>query len=177
MIDPVIIISIRFAFALLFALSAFEKLQDREMFLFHLDEYRLLPRALVPAAGTLIIAAEVVTAVLLLLHSPVYGVVTGSTLLGVYGLGILINLLRGRTWMDCGCLGSEGEGLSYWLVVRNIVLLATLALILLPAIDRSLVWLDYLSMLFSVVAASIAYVAFHTLLAADTRSKMWWGSH
>jgi hypothetical protein len=176
MIDPVITLSIRFAFALLFAFAAIEKLRDREMFLFQLDEYRLLPRALVPIVGPLIIAAEMLTAILLLLHTPVYGVIAGSLLLGVYGLGILINLLRGRTWMDCGCLGSDGEGLSYWLVLRNLVLLAALVLVLAPTIDRSLIWLDYFSMLFTTVAVSIAYLAFHLLLAANTRSKMWWGS-
>lgn len=176
MIDPVITLSIRVAFALLFAFAAIEKLQDRERFQFYLDEYRLLPRLLIPTAGNFIIAAEISTAILLLVLNPVYGVIAGITLLGVYALGILINLLRGRTWMDCGCLGSEGEGLSYWLVLRNLILLAALALVLLPTIERGFIWLDYCSILFSVVAVSAAYIVFHTLLAADTRSKMWWSS-
>ena len=175
MIDPVVSLSISVAFALLFAFSAIEKLQDRESFLFHLDEYRLLPRFSVRAAGTLIIAAEMTIAILLLIHTPVYGVIAGALLLGLYTSGILINLLRGRTWMDCGCLGSEGEGLSYWLVLRNLILLAVLMLVLLPTTERGLVWLDYFSLLFSVAAAVIAYIVFHLLLAADGRSKMWWG--
>jgi hypothetical protein len=176
MIDPVISLSISVAFALLFAFSAIEKLQDRESFLFHLDEYRLLPRFSVRAAGTLIITAEMSIAILLLIHTPVYGVIAGGLLLGLYTAGIFINLLRGRTWMDCGCLGSEGEGLSYWLVLRNLILIAALMLVLLPAADRNLIWLDYCTVLFSVVAAIIAYIVLHLLLAADGRSKMWWSN-
>ncbi len=174
MIDPVIDITLRGAFALLFVLSAMEKLQDREVFRFQLEEFQLLPKSLVTTAARVIIFAEVMTAIALLLSDPFFGVATGCVLLAIYALAIFINLLRGRTWMDCGCLGSAAEGLSYWLVTRNLVLLAALMVLLLPTVARTLVWLDYFSILFSVFAAAMTYLLLNTLLAASTRSQMWW---
>jgi hypothetical protein len=173
-IDPVIDITIRGAFALLFALSSMEKLHDRETFQYQLGEYQLVPAGFIPVAGMAIILVEVAIAIALLVQNSFYGVMMGSALLAVYASAILINLLRGRTWMDCGCLGSDGEGLSYWLVTRNLVMLATLMMLLLPTVERTLVWLDYFSILFTVFGASLAYVILNSLLAANTRSKMWW---
>jgi hypothetical protein len=173
-IDPVIDITIRGAFALLFALAAMEKLHDRETFQIQLEEYQLVPKGLLPAAGMAIILVEVAIAIALLIQDSFYGVMMGCALLAVYASAILINLIRGRTWMDCGCLGSAGEGLSYWLVTRNLVMLAALMILLLPTIERTLVWLDYFSILFTLFGTSLAYVILNTLLAANTRSKMWW---
>ena len=174
MIDPVIDIVVRCAFALLFALAGLEKFHDRATFQFQLEEYQLLPKQIIPVASMGIIFIEIVIAVALLLPNAIYGVLMGAALLMAYGMAILINLLRGRTWMDCGCLGSTGEGLSYWLVTRNLVLSATLIMLLIPVIPRTLVWLDYFSIIAAVVGAAIAYVVLNTLLAANTRSKMWW---
>jgi uncharacterized membrane protein YphA (DoxX/SURF4 family) len=174
MIDPVIDIIIRGAFALLFALAGLEKFHDRATFRFQLEEYQLLPRQIIPFAAAGVIFTEIVIAVLLLLPNSIYGVTMGAALLMVYGMAILVNLIRGRTWMDCGCLGSTGEGLSYWLVTRNLVLTATLLLLLLPVVPRAFVWMDYFSIFFAVFGASVAYVVLNTLLAANTRSKMWW---
>ena len=173
-IDPVISLTIRGAFALLFALSGVEKFRDRLTFQFQLEQYQLAPPKFVPQIATGIIFLELSTAIMLLTQVPIYGVVSGSLLLAIYAAGILINLLRGRTWMDCGCLGSSGEGLSYWLVTRNLVMLGALLLVFIPAADRSLLWLDYFSIILAVLGASIAYVVLNTLLAADARSKMWW---
>ena len=174
MIDPVVDIVIRGAFALLFALAGLEKFHDRATFQFQLEEYQLLPKQLVPVAAIGVISAEIIIAIALLLPSSIYGVVMGTTLLMVYATAICINLIRGRTWMDCGCLGSTGEGLSYWLVTRNLGLTSGLLLLLLPTAARTLVWLDYLSIAFAILGAAIAYVVLNTLLAANTRSKMWW---
>jgi hypothetical protein len=173
-IDPVIDITIRGAFALLFALSGMEKLHDRETFQYQLGEYQLVPAGFIPVVAMTIIFAEVAIAIALLIQDSFYGVMMGSALLAVYASAILVNLLRGRTWMDCGCLGSDGEGLSYWLVTRNLIMLGALMILLLPTIERTLVWLDYFSISFAVFGASVAYVILNTLLAANTRSKMWW---
>ena len=174
LIDPVIGLTIRGAFALLFALSGVEKFNDRLTFQFQLEQYQLVPAKLAPQIATGIIFLELSTAIMLLTQLPFYGVVSGGLLLAVYAIGILINLLRGRTWMDCGCLGSSGEGLSYWLVSRNLLMLGALLFVFFPTDDRSLLWLDYFTIIIAVLGASIAYVVLNTLLAADARSKMWW---
>jgi hypothetical protein len=129
---------------------------------------------MIPAASILIVTTELVTAISLLFLEVEYGVILGIGLLLVYASAIFLNLARGRTWMDCGCLGSKGEGLSYWLVARNLSLLGALMIVLLPTLDRNLVWLDYFSIVFFGLAMAVTYVVMNTLLAANTRSKMWW---
>ena len=66
-IDPVVDVVIRGAFALLFALAGLEKFHDRATFRFQLEEYQLLPTKLVPVAAMGVISAEIITAVALLL--------------------------------------------------------------------------------------------------------------
>ncbi len=173
-VDPVISLTLRGSFALLFALAGIEKFHDRETFQFQLEQYQLIPKQLVPMSASVIIFAEITTAIALLFYNPDAGVVLGCLLLLVYAAAILVNLLRGRTWMDCGCMGSGGEGLSYWLVVRNLVMFCALLSLLLPGTGRAIIWLDYVSLLFAVASFSLGYVIINSLLAANTRSKMWW---
>ncbi len=172
--DPTILVVVQGAFALLFALSAAEKRLNRETFQFNLAEYRIVPTRLVPLVSGMIIPMEAIVAILLVLSNPFAGVVIGLAMLSLYTLAIWINLLRGRVWMDCGCLGSSGEGLSYWLVLRNLGLIGILSLALLPRTGRSLVWLDYASIFLCVGALATAYIAINSLIAANTRTKMWW---
>jgi len=173
-IDPAISLTLRGSFALLFALAGIEKYHDRAIFQFQLEQYQLIPKTLIPMAASAIIFAEITTAIALLFFNPDPGVILGSLLLLAYAIAILINLIRGRTWMDCGCMGSGGEGLSYWLVIRNLAMFAALLIVLLPTTGRAIVWLDYVSLLFAIASFSLAYVIINSLLAANIRSKMWW---
>ena len=174
MIDPVVSLSIQAGFALLFAFSAVEKAKAPGVFILQLEQYQLLPKSLLGVVGASIILLELGVATLLV--TPLYyeGVLFGSSLLWVYTGAILINLLRGRIWMDCGCLGTGGEGLSYWLVVRNLTLLLILLIALIPSTGRQLLWLDYWSVTSTVVAMSIGYLGLNILIAANFRSKIWW---
>ena len=91
-----------------------------------LSHYRLLPDALVPVSAPAIITTEVAAALALLkpadLMPGLSGALTGALLLSVYTGAIAINLIRGRTAIDCGC-GGEPTPLSGWLLVRNGLLL------------------------------------------------------
>ena len=146
--------------ALLFGVAAGHKLADRARFLAVLGNYDLVPAGLVPLAGMAIVAAEAAAALLLTLP-PVraHGACVAVALLAAYALAIAINLLRGRTRIDCGCLGfGRHDRIAWTLVARNLALIALALALLLPASPRRLVALDVLT-----ISASLVTVA---LLAA-----------
>lgn len=174
MIDAVFTVIVQTAFSLLFGLAGLEKLRNRTLFMLQLEQYQLLPKSLVQIIGNTVILLEISAAILLLFLQTFYGVVIGVLLLACYAFAIGKNLFKGRSWIDCGCLGSDGEGLSYWLVLRNMVLAAILSIALIPATNRDFIWLDYFSIVFTVLAAALAYILINTLLAASMRSNMWW---
>jgi drug/metabolite transporter (DMT)-like permease len=80
------------------------------------------------------------------------GACAAAAQLILFAVAIAINLRRGRTSIDCGCFGSRlRQGLSVWMVARNLVL-ALLALgLLLPGRPRELTVLD-IATAFAVVA-------------------------
>jgi hypothetical protein len=85
-------------------------------------DYRIVPEGLVPPVATMLAAMEAIAAVgLVLPPTRSAAAVLAAGLLAAYGLGIAINLARGRTSIDCGC-GGGGQGISALHVVRNGVL-------------------------------------------------------
>jgi hypothetical protein len=91
-------------------------------------------------------------------------------LLLVYTGAILINLVRGRTDIDCGCAGpARRQPLGVGLVVRNLVLLSAALLSELPARPRALVWIDGLTCAAGLAAACLLYKAVDVLLAGVAR--------
>lgn len=114
--------------ALLFLRAAMHKAQDYGRFLGFLADYRLVPEALLAALARGLIGLEFAV-VALLIWPPVamYGAMGAFALLGLYALAMAINLLRGRTLIECGC-GGSGQPLSWLLVVRNCTLMALCAL-------------------------------------------------
>lgn len=105
-----------------FLRGAAHKFFDFSWFAHTLAEYRILPGVLaVPAAGFLLAAEAAVTVCLVLPPTRPFAAVGAVVLLALYGTAIAINLRRGRTRIDCGC-GGTGQGLSWFLVLRNVVL-------------------------------------------------------
>lgn len=155
-LDPAMSWLLGLGIALLFGIAAGHKLADRERFLAVLGNYDLVPARLVPLAGMAIVAAEVGAALLLVLP-PVrtLGAYLSVALLAAYALAIAINLLRGRTRIDCGCLGfGRHDRIAWTMVARNLVLIALALALLLPASPRRLVAFDVLS-----ISASLAAIA------------------
>ncbi len=75
----------------------------------------------------------------------------------LFAAAMAINLRRGRASIDCGCFGSRlRQGISAWMVVRNLSLALLALSLLLPARPRELTVLD--------IATLIAVVATLTLL-------------
>jgi hypothetical protein len=164
--DPVITATIVICLSLLFAISAAHKLRDPSAFQSAMEEYRLLPPALLGIMAKILIASEVIASVLVLIpntRNVGFGFIL--TLLLVYTLGISFNLLRGRRDIDCGCHGPAAkQTLSWWLVSRNLVF-AVLGLIAMQATPvRALNWLDLLTILFAVLVASGLFLCMNQML-------------
>lgn len=96
--------------AIIFLIGAGQKLRDVAMFAAAIEQYRLLPQSLSVAAAWSLVTAELAAAVLLLpLSTRSGGALLAALVLGVVTLAVVVNLLRGRRAIDCGCGGPLGQ--------------------------------------------------------------------
>jgi len=141
---PILVIVAAGMLVCVFLRGVAHKLFDFTWFVHTLAEYRILPPAMAPVAGGVFAASETAIALgLVLPQSRIAAALVGGVLLLLYGVAIAVNLLRGRSRIDCGC-GGAGEGLSWVLVFRNTAL-AGFALVAaqtpLPAVFEPLGWM------------------------------------
>ncbi|EJC62099.1 methylamine utilization protein MauE [Alcaligenes ammonioxydans] len=172
--DPVLTYASLACLAVLMGLGALDKLRHFSLFEAAVGAYRLLPEALVRPFSVLFVAAEALSTPLLLWPaSRSLGAVLALCVLLVATSGIVLNLLRGRRDVDCGCsgLGESSGGLSWWLVARNAVL-AALALVSGDwASDgaRELVWVDGLTFFGTTLALLGLYYAANQLIESHLK--------
>ena len=149
-------------FALLLGTAAWRKFSDFGTFSGVMADYRIVPEVLLRPTGVVVAAVEAALA-MLWLAAPWYadaanaaGIGTAA-LMGGYGAAIAANLVRGRSWIDCGCGG--GDQLTWGLVARNAVLaglaVATLAF-------QSPVTPDWGDVAFSVPVLAVATLLYFT---------------
>jgi hypothetical protein len=82
-------------------------------------------------------------------------------------VAIGVNLARGRTSIDCGCLGvGRRAPISRWMVGRNVVLAAVVLLAALPRGARELAALDIVT----IVGALLSLAALYSAQSALTRA-------
>jgi hypothetical protein len=164
--------------AIIFLMGAGQKLQDMATFTAATEQYRVLPPSLTGLAAWTLVTAELAAAVLLLpLSTRVGGALLAAVVLAVVTMAVVVNLLRGRRAIDCGCGGPEGsQHLSWALVWRNtgLGLLAMAAAI--TATARAMVWLDQVTVLAGALALYGLYAAVNQLLANQPRLKNLKGS-
>ncbi|MCU9953892.1 methylamine utilization protein MauE [Burkholderia sp. BKH01] len=171
-LDPVLATSAQAGAAVVVLLGAFAKMRRPAAFRHALAGYRLLPDALTaPVAFAIPLAEAVCAAALLFPDTRVAGAIGLIALLAVFAAGLAINLLRGRTDIECGCSGFTAaradapRGIG-WLHVGRVLLLAALAATALVAPDtRAVVWFDYLTLCFSVLLIVCALLTVDVLLA------------
>lgn len=151
--------------ALLFGVAAGHKLAGRARFLAVLHNYDVVPVRLVPLAAMVIVAAEAAAALLLVLPAVrAYGALLAAALLAAYALVIAVNLLRGRTRIDCGCLGfGRHDRIAWTMVARNLALIGLALALLLPASPRGLEPLDVLTISASLLAVALLVAALSRL--------------
>ena len=154
-------------FALLLGVGSWGKLRRMEGFEAVLADYRIVPRWLLRwAAGTIASCEGALAGLWLsapwLVEMAVIAGVGTALLMAVYAGVIALNLLRGRSWIDCGCGG--GEQLSWILVVRNLALTG-FALLPLAIIDPGPPkWADLAVSVPILAVAALLYLAARTLL-------------
>jgi len=84
--------------------------------------YRLVSHELVPLTAALVVVCEACAALgLMLPQTRAPAALLACALLLIYAAAMGINLLRGRTSIDCGC-GGAPQGISCLHVLRNLLL-------------------------------------------------------
>ncbi len=171
-LDPIYALTIVILIAFVFALAGIHKVMDYARHAGVVADYRVVPVWFVPLLAPLLIVLEFGVAVLVLLPGTrSAGLILTIGLLLIYILAIGLNLVRGRTSIDCGCgWGSQGQQINAWLIVRNLVMIVLCVMALLPSTNRLLQPVDLI--LAAVAgAALIAIYSIGDLLIANG-SKM-----
>ncbi len=166
MIDPAVGALLASAFVLLFASAALHKLADPERFAAAFRAYELIPPPLLSLSRAVPVLELAVAAALLPRASRSGAAAAGMALLLAYAVAIAVNLARGRRDLDCGCGGAlERRTIGPWMVWRNVLLAALLALLLLPWSSRPLTGVDALTIAAGTAVAALLYMSLDALLA------------
>jgi uncharacterized membrane protein YphA (DoxX/SURF4 family) len=119
----------RLTVAVIFALAGFHAMREWTVFGGIVEQYRIAPRPLAMIFARILPPLELVAAAALVLPlSGHAGAALGLCLMAMFTGAIAVNLARGRVSIDCGCGGASGQKLSVGLVLRNLVVMAGLAL-------------------------------------------------
>jgi len=166
--DPGFVLTLRWLLASVFLIALVHKLKEPAEFRVTLEDYQLLPVIFLRPAFFALVATELVV-VCALLANTIFGGIAAVALLSVYTLAIGINLIRGRTEIDCGCSGpAVRQTLSIWLVVRNIGLITLALITFFGAADRVLGILDWFT---SLAAASVFALIYSTAAQLSTFNR------
>jgi hypothetical protein len=157
-------------------LSVWPKLRDFTQFEPAFIAYRLTPERFSRPLALAFVASEAAAALLLTL-APLQplGALLGSAVVALATGAVVINLVRGRREIRCGC-GSAAESmpLSLGLVGRNLALLMILGLAAWSAIDgtqRQLGILDFAAAAFSAFAMLLMWLLATQLLVNAGRTN------
>lgn len=164
--DSVFIHVISLLLSWVFLSAAWHKLRRPDHFKNALDGYRLLPfRAPTSLALLVGLAEAAIGAGMLVEQIRAMAAVAGMVVLVAYALAIGINLLRGRSDVDCGCSGpASRQPISWHLVARNILLVTLAAATLLAAPERALGWIDWSTTACAGLLSILIYRGFGVLL-------------
>jgi len=161
--DPLVVLTISGSLSVLFAISAVHQGWSVSTFVGVVRNYRLLPEIVVmPVAGLILSAQGLTAAALIWEPTRTAAACAAAGLLGLFAAAMGINILRGRTRIDCGCAGARpGEGIAPWMVWRNVMLAGIALSLLIPETDRglsgveviaSIGWIATLAFLYPVIA-------------------------
>ncbi|MEZ4631596.1 MAG: MauE/DoxX family redox-associated membrane protein [Deinococcales bacterium] len=165
MLDPVLMWMLRLVLAAIFMASGLLKLRQLEQFEASLAAYALVPQGLLKGVRVGVPGLELLASLLLL--SPFYplGNALIAALILIFSLAIAINLLRHNADIDCGCFGSLEQRLSWWLILRNAILLSFTLALFLPIGLRDLNWFDVLNLIFATLALLGLYITLNILIS------------
>ncbi|HSC84668.1 MAG TPA: MauE/DoxX family redox-associated membrane protein [Pseudomonas sp.] len=169
--DPIFIIASAITIAVILASAATHKLRAPARFAQQLEDYQLLPKALLKlvARGLPLVEIGVAFALLGPARRPIAAPLAAA-LLALYAAAIGINLWRGRADIDCGCSGpDQAQPLRRALLVRNSVLVALALLASIAPHARELGFFDGFVVIAASAVALLIYAAAESLLANGPR--------
>ena len=182
MLDPLALKLVSLGFGLLFLLAAVHKLTEFQKFRATFSAYEVLPRVLIAPVSILVPSIEA-----LLGASWLLGIQTGfvavasAIVLASYTAAIAVNLLRGRIHIDCGCSMGASAGrdqqLSWGLVARNSILVIAALTATLPATERAIGYVDYVTLVAGLLAIVLLYGAANQLLNNGAAIGTWRNRH
>jgi hypothetical protein len=127
-LDPLVILIAAGVLIAVFVRAIWHKLSDFDVFKASFTDYEILPQTLIAPAALVLLLAEAAIVIGLVIPLTRTAAALGAViLLALYGGAIAVNLRRGRYMIDCGC-GGPGQGLSWFLVARNAILVLIAAM-------------------------------------------------
>lgn len=166
---PEFVVAVRILLALIFAAAALSKFRHLTTFEGVVANYRLLPEWLVKPFSYALPILESALCIALLAGIQ-YSGFAAAALLCLFALAMGINILRGRTYIDCGCFSSVlKQSLRWSLVIRNL-LLAILA----AFAGASLLEAAPLTAVFGVLGGLAAFLivqSFNVILSMPARRR------
>lgn len=169
--DPIFIIASAITIAVILASAATHKLRAPARFRTQLENYQLLPKALlkVVAHGLPLLEIGVAFALLVPASRPSAALIAAA-LLALYAAAIGINLWRGRAGIDCGCSGpDQAQPLRPVLLARNAVLVALALVASIAPQARDLGFFDGFVVIAAAAVTLLIYAAAEGLLANSPR--------
>jgi hypothetical protein len=161
MVDPAFASLAVLLLTVIFGAAALAKLRDLAVFRGVVEQYALLPQALVAPFARALPVVELAAALGLLLpatRAPAAALLI--LLLLAFAAAMAINLARGRSDIDCGCfIGVQKQRISWALVVRNLVLAGFGLMLLLEGTGRPLAGLDWLTIAAATASLLLLYEA------------------
>lgn len=169
--DPIYVIAAAVSVAVILASAASHKWRAPGRFVRQLEDYQLLPQALLKPFSRLLPLVEGGVAFALLVPvSRSLAALAAAALIALYAAAIGINLWRGRRDIDCGCAGpDQAQPLRPVLLARNAVLVALALLASVHPQVRELGLFDGFVTLAASAVALLLYAAADGLLANGPR--------
>jgi hypothetical protein len=148
----------RLTVAVIFTLAAGHAMREWAAFGGIVEQYRVAPRWVAMIFARILPLLELTAAAALVMPVTSHaGAALGLCLMAMFTGSITVNLARGRVSIDCGCGGASGQKLSVGLVLRNLVIMAGLAL----ALDAPIEGMVDGATMIGVIGASLALVALY----------------
>lgn len=187
MLDPLALWILALCFSMLFVMAGLHKAANKVQFRANLTAYRILPDWAIPLLTAAIPLFEIFLGLAWIsgLFLNIVALLSAS-LLAIYTAAIGINLIRGRSYIDCGCglsssasRGTSGDiqQLSSALLVRNGLLISATLLASLPSNDRLLGLMDFFGIALASIVFILLYLAFNQVLANSASIRSWRHSH
>ncbi|NBA94757.1 MauE/DoxX family redox-associated membrane protein [Pseudomonas sp. R5(2019)] len=170
-LDPILVIASAVTVAVILASAATHKFRAPARFANQVEDYQLLPKALVRLVARLLPVLEAGTALALLApFSRPYAAPLAAGLLALYAAAIGLNLWRGRNDIDCGCAGpDQAQPIRPALLLRNSLLVLLALVASLSPQARELGFFDGFVVLAASAVTLLLYAAADGLLANSPR--------